>query len=288
MSSPAKSHEAPIELLTRSAGRRRLLRRVVLAALAALLGLVAAGALYLWSLPGVGDAEARVEAILVRHAGRALTLPPPPRLAAAVVSTEDESFYSNPFVNVATGAGRAAVAALGTSEDPGGSTIAQQLAKLLYPHGGGLGATLEEIGLGVKLSLAYSHDQVLTMYLNAIYYGNGYWGAVAAARGYFGVSPRALTWGEAAMLAGLPQAPSAYDPVAHLHLARARQRHVLDQLVVNGHLSAAQADRAFRESLPLAGAGGRGQARAGGRAQARVGSGAAAAARPSASTLGRA
>ncbi len=280
MSSPAKSHEAPVELVRRTARRWRLLRRVVLATLAALAVLVAAGALYLWSLPGVGDAEARVEAILARHGGRALAAPPPRRLAAAVVSTEDESFYSNPFVNVATGAGRAAVAALGTSEDPGGSTIAQQLAKLLYPHGGGLGATLEEIGLGVKLSLGYSHDQVLTMYLNAVYYGNGYWGAVAAARGYFGVSPRGLTWGEAAMLAGLPQAPSAYDPAVHPRLARARQRHVLDQLVVNGHLSAAEADRAFREPLPLRGGGGRGQTRAG--------SGAAAAARPSASTLGRA
>lgn len=103
----------------------------------------------------------------------------------------------------------------------------------------------------MKLSLAYSHDQVLTMYLNSIYYGNGYWGIVAASRGYFGVSPRQLTWAEASMLAGLPQAPSAYDLVDHLRLARRRQRHVLDQLVVNGHLTSAQADAAFREPLPL-------------------------------------
>lgn len=110
---------------------------------------------------------------------------------------------------MAVGAGRAAVAALGTSGDPGGSTIAQQLAKQLYPHGGGIVGTLEEVGLGVKLSLAYSHEQVLSMYLNSIYYGHGFWGVAAAARGYFGVSPRRLTWGEASLLAGLPQAPSA-------------------------------------------------------------------------------
>ncbi len=213
--------------------------------------LLAAAAVYLATLPGVGDAEARVEAILARHGGRALAPPPPARLAMAVVSTEDESFYGNVVFDVASGAGRAAVAALGTSEDPGGSTIAQQLAKQLYPRAGGVLGKLEEIGLGVKLSLAYSHDQVLSMYLNAIYYGNGYWGMAAAARGYFGVSPRRLTWGEASMLAGLPQAPSAYDPVDHPRLARLRQRHVLDQLVVNGHLTSAQADAAFREPLPL-------------------------------------
>ena len=213
-----------------------------------LLAVVAAG--YLASLPGVGDAESRVEAILAEHGAHASVLPPPARLGAAVVSTEDENFYSDPAFDVAAGAGRAAVAAVGTSEDPGGSTIAQQLGKRLYPHGGGLWGTLEEIGVGVKLSLAYSHEQVLGMYLNSIYYGNGYWGDVAAAHGYFGVSPRHLTWAEAAMLSGLPQAPSAYDPEVHLALAKQRQRHVLDQLVVNGHLSAAAAARAFRQPLP--------------------------------------
>jgi membrane peptidoglycan carboxypeptidase len=219
--------------------------------LGAAVALVGAAAVYVATLPGVGDAESRVDAILARHGGRALAPPPPQRLAIAVVSTEDENFYDNVFFNVASGAGRAAVAAVGTSEDPAGSTIPQQLAKQLYPHGAGVVGTLEEIGLGVKLSLAYSHEQVLTMYLNSIYYGNGFWGAVAAARGYFGVSPRRLTWGEASLLAGLPQAPSVYDPLRNLPLARRRQRHVLDQLVVNGHLNESAADAAFREPLPL-------------------------------------
>jgi penicillin-binding protein 1A len=232
----------------------RIRRRVgfgLLGLFLVLLLLAIAAAVYLATLPGVGDAEARVEALLAREGGRVLPSPPPVRLAAAVVSTEDENFYAIPLFNVAAGAGRAALATIGTSEDPGGSTIAQQLAKRLYPHGGGVWGTLEEIGLGVKLSLAYSHEQVLSMYLNSVYYGNGYWGDAAAARGYFGVSPRRLTWGEAAMLAGLPQAPSAYDPEVHLDRARARQRHVLDQLVVNGHLSAAAAERAYAEPPPL-------------------------------------
>ena len=89
------------------------------------------------------------------------------------------------------------------------------------------------------------------MYLNAIYYGNGYWGDVAAARGYFGKDPGALDWAQAAMLAGLPQAPSAYDPLEHYSLAKLRQRHVLAQLVVNKAITEAQADAAYRQPLGL-------------------------------------
>jgi membrane peptidoglycan carboxypeptidase len=235
----------------RWSGRHRRLLLALGAVLAIFLTLLVAGAVYLSTLPGVGDAEARVEAILARHGGRALPAPPPSRLADAVISTEDENFYDGVVLNVASGAGRAAVAVLQGNEEVAGSTIAQQLAKGLYPHGGGVVGTLEQIGLGIKLSLHYSHEQVMDMYLNSIYYGNGYWGIVAATHGYFGVSPRRLTWGEASLLAGLPQAPSAYDPVHHLPLARLRQRHVLDQLVANGYLTSAEADAAFREPLPL-------------------------------------
>jgi penicillin-binding protein 1A len=201
----------------------------------------------------VGDAEARVERLLARHGGVAAHLPPPVRLGKAVVEVEDENFYRNPGIDILAGAGRAALATLQTGGDPGGSTIGQQLAKLLYPHGGGLGGTLEEIGMAVKLSLDYSKEQILGMYLNSVYYGAGYWGDVAAAHGYFGASPRRLTWGEASMLAGLPQAPSAYDPKRHWASARLRQAHVLDQLVDNGVLSRRRAAAVFRERLPLRG-----------------------------------
>jgi membrane peptidoglycan carboxypeptidase len=220
-------------------------------ALAALL--LAAGFVYLLSLPGVGDAETRVRSILAEHRGVLAPLPPPLKLGQAVVAVEDENFYANVAVDILDGAGRAALATLQVSGDPGGSTIGQQLAKQLYPHSGGLGGTLEEIGLAVKLSLHYSKAQILNMYLNSVYYGNGYWGEVAAARGYFGASPRALGWGEAALLAGLPQAPTAYDPKRHLALARRRQRHVIDQLVDNQDLSPAQGAAAWREPLPLRG-----------------------------------
>ena len=204
-------------------------------------------AVYVTTLPSVSDAEARVDKILQEHHGVDMRLPPPRKLGDAVVAVEDEHFYANFIINILEGAGRAALATLHTSQDPGGSTLAQQLAKQLYGHG----STLREIGLSVKLYISYSKPQIMGMYLDAVYYGNGYWGAAAAARGYFGASPYALTWAEAAMLAGLPQAPSLYDPLKHPALAKERQQHVLSQLVVNHYLTAAQASAAARQRLPL-------------------------------------
>lgn len=230
---------------------RSWIKRLAAAALAVVVLVYAAGDLYLESLRGVGDAEARVRRLLAAHGGVPGPMPPPARLAEAVVAVEDEHFYSAVAVNVLDGAGRAALATLQGGGDPGGSTIGQQLAKALYPHGSGLGGTLEEIGLGVQLSLHYSKTRILNMYLNSVYFGNGYWGYVAAARGYFGVSPRRLSWSQATMLAGLPQAPSAYDPMRHPAAARRRQLHVLDQLVDNHYLSQSQADAALREPLGL-------------------------------------
>ena len=234
--------------------RRRGLRRLVWVPLGVgllVVVLVVAGAGYELALPSVNNAEQRVAAVVRAHNGELGRLPLPTKLAEAVVAVEDEHFYSNVFVNVVDGMGRAALASIRRRGDPGGSTISQQLAKQLYPHGPGLGGTIKEIGLGVKLALTYSKHEILLMYLNAIYYGNGYWGDVAAARGYFGKSPYRLTWPEAAMLAGLPQAPSAYDPVYHFALAKERQRHVLDQLVVNHFLTPGEADAAYRAPLSL-------------------------------------
>jgi membrane peptidoglycan carboxypeptidase len=234
------------------AGRaRRSVVRAVVALLALTAVLFAAGAVYVAALPSVSDARQRVQRLLATHHGTFGGLRPPAKLAAAVVSVEDEHFYANFLINILDGAGRAALAALQASRDPGGSTIAQQLAKQLYGHGSGLGATLREIGLGVKLSLSYPKAEILAMYLNAVYYGHGYWGDVAAARGYFGRMPGDLDWAQAAMLAGLPQAPSAYDPLEHYALAKRRQRHVLDQLVANHYLTRRQAQAAYLQPLAL-------------------------------------
>jgi hypothetical protein len=186
----------PAQGAGRTRGRtiRRRLRQTLVFATAVVLVLFVAGSVYVLSLPGVGDAEARVGRILALHHGIAGGMPPPSKLGTAVVAVEDEHFYSNFVINLIDGAGRAALATVQTEQDPGGSTIPQQLAKQLYGGGSGLGATLREIGLGVKLSLRYSKSQILQMYLSAVYYGHGYWGDVTAARGYFG-KPRTLWTG---------------------------------------------------------------------------------------------
>ncbi len=236
--------------------RRHRVRRVVITLSTAALVVVSAMVLaFEFALPGVGDALLRTSRIVASHDSRITALPLPAKLADATVAVEDEHFYSNVFVNVFDGVGRAAVATIRRSGDPGGSTLAQQLAKQLYGHGSGLGGTLEEIGLGVKLSLTYSNSQILNMYLNVVYYGNGYWGDWAAARGYFGVAPDQLTWAQASLLAGLPQAPSRYDPIRNLRLAKLRQRHVLDRLVANRYLSQDAASAAFAEPLRYTDAG---------------------------------
>ncbi len=228
----------------------RALRRLALAAVALVAVAVLAGGVYLLTLPGVGGAPARArQSMAAHHEGTAM--PVPAKLAAAAISTEDEHFDDNVVFNVATGAGRAGVDVLSGRSNPGGATIDQQLAKQLYGAGGGVAGTLRQIGLGIKLGLDWSHRQVLAMYLNVNYYGNGFWGVRQAAEGYFGVAPARLTWAEASMLAGLLQAPSAYDPLHHYALAKWRQQHVLAQLVANGKLSRRQAASAYRTALPL-------------------------------------
>jgi membrane peptidoglycan carboxypeptidase len=228
----------------------RLLRRTITALLGLVVVLLLAGCVYVVTLPGVGDARARSERLMAIHREPA-GMPVPSRLAAAVIATEDEHFADNVVFNVATGIGRAGVDVLSGGSNPGGATIDQQLAKQLYGDGGGMGGTLRQIGLGIKLGLHWSHRQVLAMYLNVNYYGHGFWGVRQAAAGYFGVAPARLTWSEAAMLAGLLQAPSAYDPLRHRELAKQRQQHVLARLVANGKLTQRQAASAYRAKLPL-------------------------------------
>ena len=225
--------------------------RALIAGVLVVMGLVVVAVGYELALPGVSAAPQMTAAIVRSHHGELGGLPLPEKLAASVIAVEDEHFYTNVFVNVLYGAARAAVASIEHGGDTGGSTIDQQLAKQLFPRSHGFFTSLEDLALGIKLSLTFPRPKILQMYLNAIYYGNGYWGDVAAARGYFGARPDQLDWAEASMLAGLPQAPSAYDPLRHFSLAKRRQRHVLDRLVADHVLTATEAAAAYRTRLPL-------------------------------------
>ncbi|MHB8618345.1 MAG: transglycosylase domain-containing protein [Chloroflexota bacterium] len=201
----------------------------------------------------MGDAEARVTGILRAHGGVDTGLPVPVRVGQAVVAIEDRRFYFNhgfdPISLV-----RAAWSELTTGKLGGGATLSQQLAKVLYvPNDHTVGRKLEVAALAVKLEMRYSKPRILEMYLNAIYYGDGQWGIAQASQAYFGKSPSALDWAQSSLLAGLPRAPSAYDPLRHFNLARRRQREVLAALVRAGTLARAQATAAYAEPLRIAG-----------------------------------
>jgi membrane peptidoglycan carboxypeptidase len=171
-------------------------------------------------------------------------------LPRATVATEDANFWSEGGVDPLAIL-RAALANVRQGRVvEGGSTITQQLVKLRVTGGqGSLARKLREAIIAVQVSGAYSREQILAMYLNTIPYGNGAYGAQAAARVYFHTDAARLTPGQAAMLAGLPQSPNANDPLAHWDTARARQRHVLDALVRARSMTAAQADQAYAEDL---------------------------------------
>ena len=219
-------------------------------ALAALCALMLTGLLLV--LPGVGNAPALAQAqARARHAaypGAAL----PPRVAAALVATEDHLFYSEPGIDP-TAAARLIFGRLSGGGDQGGSTLYQQLAKMLYvPGRSGLLAEAEQVLLGIKLDLSFSKAEILQLYANVAYFGHGYYGLTAASCGYFAAQPAALSWGQAAMLAGLVQAPSADDPFAHYPNARTREAHVLIRLIETGKLTRQQASQAYQSPLHLA------------------------------------
>ena len=202
--------------------------------------------------PGVGNAEQLVRArSAAQHAVELAALPSPDRVGQALIATEDSRFYATPGIDPISAA-RAAVAMLRGSGDTGAATLEQQLVKNLYvARDTGIAAKVQEAELAVKLDVRYSKDEVLRLYLAEVYFGHGFYGLPAAARGYFGVAPAALSWAQASMLAGLVLAPSAFDPLHDLPAARARERHVLNRLVATHVLSSAQADAAFAAPLGL-------------------------------------
>lgn len=222
--------------------RRRRWPRRCIALVGCLLVVLALGtAILVAAVPSVADAQHLVHEHLADHGGQAIVMPPA-KVSAALVATEDHAFYDWPGVDIAYGVGRLAYSGLHGRTPQGGATIAQQLAKNLYTGpGGGVFHEIEEVGLAFKLELTYSHAQLLDMYLNDAYFGDGAYGVSQAARRYFGEGPSYFGWAQAALLAGLVQAPSAYDPVRHPQAARQRRAEVLDQLVETGALSATQA-----------------------------------------------
>ena len=183
----------------------------------------------------------------------------PLALRRAIIATEDASFYENPGVDA-----RAILRALWINLRSGeivsgGSTITQQLARnlLLGPderYEKTWQRKLCESLLAYHMTRTLSKDEILTLYLDETYFGNMAYGVGAAAQAYFGKPVAQLDLAECALLAGLPQSPSAYNPLTHLAAAKGRQRVVLDLMVKAGTITPQQANLAHREPLRFASA----------------------------------
>jgi membrane peptidoglycan carboxypeptidase len=240
----------------RPAPRRRRLLGIVkgLVLLGLALAVLGAGSVaLLWPLtPSVADAGARVGALLAAHSSTPLAaLPSPDPVGRAIIATENSRFNSDFGVD-AISLLRTALGMVTGSADQGAATLEDQLAKNLYTdRRSGLRQEIEQVELSFKLDARFTKQQVLLLYLNAAYFGHGNYGLAAAARNYFGVPPGQLSWAQASLLAGLVQAPTAYDPYHHLDLAKIRQRHVLNRLVATKVLTPAQADAAYAAPLGL-------------------------------------
>jgi len=176
-----------------------------------------------------------------------------PQLTAAIVAVEDSHFYEHHGFDPKAIARAALVNLQYGQVEEGASTITQQLVKNLFlSHERTLTRKLDEFALALDLELHYSKEEILTLYLNSIYFGSGFYGIEDAALGYFGKTPDKLTLAEAAMLAGLPNAPSLYSPYEDFHLAKKRQFIVLDAMVRTGAITDKEAMSAKIEPLYLA------------------------------------
>ena len=181
-----------------------------------------------------------------------------PIAVQAVIAAEDRRFYSHGGVDP-IGLGRAVWQNLRSDRTQGGSTITQQLVKLLYTDGErSFARKAQEAVLATKLERTADKDEILERYLNIVYFGRGAYGIEAAARAYFGVAAADLQTGQAALLAGLIRSPETAEPDEDPTEATRRRRTVLDGLVATGAITgdeAAAADAAPLGTIPEASAG---------------------------------
>ncbi len=173
-------------------------------------------------------------------------------LVKAVVSVEDQRFFDHngvDFIRVAAAAVRNVHAG---RRAEGGSTITQQLARQTFlSRDKTYRRKLKEVILAAHIEREYSKKDILEMYLNKVYFGDGLYGVEAASRGYFGKHASQLTVDEAALLAGLIQSPSSYAPTVNLDRAVARRNVVLQAMASAGAINRAQYDRARQAKVAL-------------------------------------
>jgi len=175
-----------------------------------------------------------------------------PYLINATISAEDKTFWTNKGIDVQA-IGRAVRNTFVDSSygNSGGSTITMQVVKQAFPErytNPTKEDKVRQVFLAYGVAQKYSKEEVITFYLNQIPYGNRSYGIQAAAHNYFNVDAKDLQLWQASMLAGLPQAPSIYDPTINLDTARQRQHYVLNQMVDQGYITEAQKNDAYAQS----------------------------------------
>lgn len=178
----------------------------------------------------------------------------PPIYLDAVIAVEDHRFYRHAGIDP-TAIVRAAWNDLKACRFvEGGSTITQQLAKnLCFSQEKKIERKIAEVFAAFALERRYTKDEILELYVNTIYYGNGWYRIRDASLGYFGREPADMTDAECTLLAGIPNAPSAYSPTSSPELAAQRQRQVLRKMVKYGNLPQARADALAAAGIRLSG-----------------------------------
>lgn len=162
----------------------------------------------------------------------------------AIIAVEDHRFYMHGTIDI-IGIGRAIISNFKEQEfKEGGSTITQQTAKNLYfmAEDDAINRKSAEIFVGHQLEKNYTKDEILELYFNTIYFGNGYYGIKEACEGYLNKEPSEMTLSDATMLAGIPNAPSVYAPTVNQDLTRKRQKKVIASMVEYKYLTQEQAD----------------------------------------------
>ena len=172
----------------------------------------------------------------------------PDMYVKAVISVEDKRFYEHGGIDVIA-IGRAFINDIKTmSYAEGGSTITQQLAKNMYfTQEKRIDRKIAEVFVAFDIERQYSKEEIFELYVNSIYFGDGYYTAKEACEGYFNKEVDEMTNGECILLAGIPNAPSVYAPTVNPELAKQRQKQVIEKMIDNNLLTQEEADEIIKE-----------------------------------------
>jgi len=227
------------------------LRRLALAA-AVMVAVLSPGVVTLWvSTPSTADIQVRVQEAVAKHGATVLSADEvPSQLSEAVIATEDERFYSHHGVD-SIGLARALLYDVANAcLCQGGSTVTEQLVKDIYLDGSDRGFNkIVDMVLALKVERVIGKRQIMADYLSEITTGFGRFGVSQAACAYFQAPVGGLTLAQYALLAGVTQAPSVYDPTINPDAATARRTQVLAAMVSDHYISAAQAAAAEQEPV---------------------------------------